>query len=146
VLAQIADDTKRLNWLGRALPLRFTGLDGVHVDVTGWKGRPVVVVFFATPSASSLKVFAQMRQVAEENGARFVGVSLDGDRTALTRFLTEQKGTVPVAWDGKGWDSPLVTALGLNAVPSVWLLDKKGVVRTLDPMDAPEELVRKLAK
>ena len=37
-------------------------------------------------------------------------------------------------------------ALGINAVPTVWLLDKKGNVRTLDPLDGPEELLQQLQR
>jgi thiol-disulfide isomerase/thioredoxin len=146
VLAQIADDLKRLSWLGKPLPLKFTGLDGARIDVKDWRGKPVLVVFFATWSEPSRTVFAQMQQVATETGAGFVGVSLDADAGALTKFLAAQKSRAAVAWDGKGWESPLAQALGVNSVPSAWLLDKRGVVRSLDALEAPEEMVREAGK
>ena len=146
LLSQIADDTKRLAWLGRQLPLRFTGVDGSRVDVKDWRGKPVVVVFFATSSAPSRLVFADLNQLAAEKGAGFVAVSLDDDTDALGRFLATQKPRPAVACDGKGWNGPFVQALGINAVPTVWLLDKEGVVRTLDPLDDPAGLLRQLLR
>lgn len=141
--AQIADDLKRLSWLGKQLPLRFTALDQSRVDVKDWRGKPVVVVFFATWSEPSCSVFREMRQLAEEQGAGFVAVSLDTELAPLSKFL--QGSAMPaVACDGKSWDGPVVQALGINALPSVWFLDKQGMVRTLDPLDAPGELLRKL--
>jgi hypothetical protein len=52
----------------------------------------------------------------------------------------------PIAWDGKGWESPLVQALGINALPTTWLLDKEGVLRSLDALDETAEQLKKLAR
>ncbi len=144
VQAQIADDMKRLAWIGKQLPLRFTGLDQARVDVKDWRGKPVVVVFFATWSEPSCAIFKEMRKLAETQGAGFVAVSLDTELAELRKFLSAEGPLPAVACDGKSWDGPVVQALGINALPSVWLLDKQGLVRTLDPLDAPEELLRKL--
>jgi hypothetical protein len=48
-----------------------------------------------------------------------------------------------VLWDGKGWSGPLIEAIGLNAIPAAWLLDKKGVLRSLDILDDPAAVIRK---
>jgi hypothetical protein len=146
VLEQVADDFKRLAWLGKPLPLRFTGLDGTKVDIKDWRGKPVVLVFFATWSAPSRQVFSSMRTLAEHSGAGFIAVSLDTDAAALAKFLGPPESRPPVGWDGRSWQGPLIQALGINALPTVWFLDKQGVVRTLDPLDAPEELLRQLRR
>jgi hypothetical protein len=146
LLAQIADDTKRLGWLGRTLPLHFKSVDGRPVDVKEWRGKPVVVVFFDAASPPARTVFSEMNRLASEKGAGFVAVSLDADTDVLARFMATQQPRPAVAWDGKGWDGPFVQALGINAVPTVWLLDKEGVVRTLDPLDDPEGLLRQLSR
>jgi hypothetical protein len=49
-----------------------------------------------------------------------------------------------VTWDGKGWDSPLMRALGINSVPTTWLLDKNGILRSLDALEDPNGQIRKL--
>lgn len=146
LLAQIADDQKRLAWLGKPLPLKFTSLDGSRVDVKDWRGKPVVIVFFATWSEPSRAVFTQMQRLAVDSGAGFIAVSLDADGASLRKFLATQKDRAAIAWDGKSWDSPLTQALGINSVPSVWFLDPKSTVRTLDPLDSPEDLLKRLTR
>lgn len=143
-LAQIADDLKRLSFFGKVLPLRFTALDGTRVDAKNWRGKPVIIVFFATWSAPSKKAFADLRFNAKD--AVFIGISLDSDRKLLDAFLAEQNAKSPIAWDGKGWESPLVQALGINALPTTWLLDKDGVLRSLDALDETAEQLKKLAR
>ena len=51
-----------------------------------------------------------------------------------------------MTWDGNGWDGPLMKALGINSVPTTWLLDRNGVLRSLDALDDPDSQIRRLAK
>lgn len=143
-LAQIADDLKRLSFFGKVLPLRFTALDGTRVDAKDWRGKPAIIIFFATWSAPSKKAFADLQR--ESAGTVFIGVSLDSDRKLLDAFLAGQNVKSPIAWDGKGWDSPLVQALGINALPTTWLLDKDGVLHSLDALDETAGQLKKLTR
>ena len=144
--AQIADDLRRLAFLGKPLPLRFTALDGRRVDVKAWQGKVVGIVFFATWSAPSKAAFAELRRAIEAagEGAELAAISLDADRADLENFLRTKGITCPVAWDGKGWDGPLMQALGINSVPTTWLLDTKGVLRSLDALEDPDGQIRRL--
>ena len=144
--AQIADDLRRIAFLGRRLPLRFTALDGHRVDVKSWEGKVVGIVFFATWSAPSKAALVEIKRAVEAAGANaeLAAVSLDSDRDDLENFLRAKGVTCPVAWDGKGWDSPLMQALGINSVPATWLLDTKGVLRSLDALDDPDGQIRRL--
>ena len=36
---------------------------------------------------------------------------------------------------GKGWDSPFARACGVNAVPTVWLVDSKGRLLSLNLLE-----------
>ena len=76
----------------------------------------------------------------------FIGISLDSNRKLLDTFLAEQNAKFPIAWDGKGWESPLVQALGINALPTTWLLDKDGVLGSLDALYETAEQLKKLAR
>ena len=144
--AQITDDLRRLAFLGKPLPLRFTALDGRRVDVKSWQGKIVGIVFFATWSAPSRAALAEIMRAIEAEGGRaeLAAISLDADRMSLENFLRAQGIKCPVAWDGKAWDSPLMQALGINSVPTTWLLDTKGVLRSLDAMEDPSAQIRRL--
>ena len=52
--------------------------------------------------------------------------------------------TWPVAFDGKGWESPLVRGLGINALPTVWLLDARGRLRSLNALENTVAQIRQL--
>ena len=144
--AQIADDLRRLAFLGKPLPLRFTALDGRRVDVKSWEGKIVAIVFFATWSAPSKAALMDIRREIEAAGARaeLAAISLDSDRAELENFLRAQGIACPVAWDGKGWDGPLMQALGINSVPTAWLLDTNGVLRSLDALEDPAGQIKRL--
>jgi peroxiredoxin len=146
VKAQIADDLKRVSFLGRALPLQFTGIDGKTYDARMWRGKPVVLLFFATTSEPARTAFGELQEGLATFGDSvvLVGVSLDSQREDVNKFLAERKRTIPVAWDGKGWKGELVQRFGVNAVPSAWLIDQRGVVRSLDVLEDPEGMVKKL--
>ncbi len=144
--AQIADDLRRLGFLGKPLPLRFTALDGRQVDVKEWRGKVIGIVFFATWSEPSKAALLEIRRAIEAAGpgAEMAAISLDAERDALENFLRGKGMTYPVTWDGKGWDSPLMRALGINSVPTTWLLDKNGILRSLDALEDPDGQIRKL--
>ena len=88
----------------------------------------------------------ELRRAIEAAGARaeLAAVSLDSDRADLENFLHVQGIVCPVAWDGKGWDGPLIQALGINSVPTAWLLDAKGVLRSLDALEDADGQIRQL--
>ena len=75
-----------------------------------------------------------------------VGVSLDSTRAGLDASIKARATEWPVLWDGKGWQSPLVRRLGINAVPTLWIIDKNGCLRTLNALTESESLVRALLK
>ena len=146
LIAQIADDLRRLGFLGKPVPLRFTALDGRRVDMRAWEGKVIAIVFFATWSAPSEAGLMDIARAIEATGGRaeLAAVSLDSERGDLEKFLREKALTCPVAWDGKGWDGPLMQALGINAVPTAWLLDTKGVLRSLDALEDPAAQINRL--
>jgi hypothetical protein len=144
--AQIADDRKRISFLGRPLTLEFTGLDGKKHDARMWRGRPVVLLFFASASEPARLAFADLQEALAPfgDGVVLAAVSLDAKREETLKFLEERKSAIPVAWDGKGWRGELVQRFGINAVPSAWLLDQRGVARSLDVLEDPAGMVKKL--
>ena len=144
--AQLADDRKRLRLVDKPLGLHFTGVDGAKFDIKEHRGKVVVVVFFATWSEPSREAFAEVKElVAKRDGAAWAAISLDADKAALEGFLRQHRGKVAVGWDGKEWASPFVQTLGINSLPTVWIFDKAGVLRSLDGMEELEKQVEELS-
>ena len=80
-----------------------------------------------------------------ENQVQIVGVSLDRNREPLERLVTEQKIEWPIICDGKGWESPIVRSLGINSLPTSWLLDREGKLRSLNAMISTLTQVKEIA-
>lgn len=146
---RIADDLRRLDLLGQPPPIEFTSLQGKPVKLEDFRGRPVLVVFFADFSPPSTEALARLqRMIAElpKDRVAALGVSLDSKREALDEVIQSTKLTWPIAFDGKSWDGPLVRSLGINALPTVWLCDKQGRLRSLNALDTAADLLRQLAR
>ena len=133
---RIADDQRRLALLNRPLALRVASSDGgPPVDVSAHRGRAVVVLFWASWSLPSLHAMAQLQRGAAECVGKpvdFLTISLDEDRRALASTVEAAGLRWPVGCDGRGWSGEAVRALGVNALPTVWVLDRDGNLLSLN--------------
>jgi peroxiredoxin len=73
-------------------------------------------------------VVAAYKQL-RDHGFEIVGISLDQDVDRV-RAVTKQMGmTWPQYCDGKGWQNEISSQYGIQAIPTTWILDKRGFVR-----------------
>jgi peroxiredoxin len=145
--SRIADDLKRVRLLGREVPLRFTSVQGQEIQPADLQGRPVFVLFFANFSPPSLTALDRLQQeIAElpKGSVRVLGVCLDERREVVTALIKGRNILWPVAFDGKSWQGPLVRKLGINALPTVWLLDARGRLRSINALDGAAAKARQL--
>jgi peroxiredoxin len=143
----IADDLKRLDFLGGTVPLQFTSIQGQAFDIAQVRGKIVVLVFFAEWSPPSMMALVSLqKELASlpKGQAQIVGISLDENREALEEVMKVQGITWPVAFDGKGWQGPLVRSLGINTLPTVWLFDRQGRLQSLGAVESTAGQVRQL--
>jgi len=128
---RINDDLLRISLLGKAIELNATATDGSKVSLGKWTGQPTVVCFFATWSPPSMEAVQGLTKWA--NGqCDLVGISLDNDVAALAAELKKDGVSWPVVCDGKSWTGKTVRAWGINALPTIWVLDPAGRLRTLN--------------
>ncbi len=147
--ARIHDDLRRLDLLGQPVTLSGPTDAGAKVDTSTYKGELVVIVYFAGWSVPSLVALQEMGELARRlpaKGVRFVGVSLDEKPETLAAMIAPLKLNWPIVRDGQGWQSPLVRSFGINALPTVWVLDKKGHLRTLNARYDAEATLRRLLR
>ena len=146
--SRIADDLKRVRLFGQTFPLAGPTLQGRKADVEQFRGKPLLIVFFADFSPPSTAALASVQRFFADfgGGVQVLGVSLDGKRETVATLLREMKVTWPVIFDGKGWQSPAVRDIGINALPTVWLLDAKGRLRSLNALEGTAAQVRQLLR
>ncbi|MCE9588759.1 MAG: TlpA family protein disulfide reductase [Verrucomicrobia bacterium] len=130
---RLQDDRKRLTQLGKPLDLSFTTTEGEQFDLSKEKGHVVALIFWSAESAPCL-VWMQYfsRYAAEIPALKVVTISLDRDRTDLRSAMQSLNVTWPTFFDGKGWDNTIARRFGINTIPTLWLIDRKGCLQALN--------------
>lgn len=144
---RINDDLRRLDFLGRKPELKFTATNGQTFDLSRERGHPTIVVFWSADSPHSLvwmKEFVTSTEKLSKTSCKFVTVSLDKDRKTLDDMTKELNLTYPTFFDGKGWENSISKPFGINAVPTVWIFDKGGRLRTLNARQGYLEAIQQL--
>ena len=134
--ARLRDDLRRLDQLGQPVELTFTDLAGRTVSLSQYRGKVVALVFWAAESAPSLlwmRDFAAY--TAEVPALQVVGVSLDQDKLDLEAAMKALRIDWPTAFDGKGWQNDVARRFGVNALPTLWLIDRQGRLQALNSRD-----------
>ena len=109
------------------LDWKFTAVDGTPVDLTQWRGKYVLVDFWASWCPDCLR---EMPEVVEayrqyhDKGLEIVGVSLDHDHDALTAFTKKHAMPWPQQYDGQGWNNVYAVRYGVRGIPEMWLMDR----------------------
>lgn len=146
--ARIADDLRRLELLGKPFDREFHLLNGSMFRTASMRGRVGVLVFWSADSIPSILWMRDFRRaLATLPGDKMAvaGIALDSDRLTVVEALkTLGVGSWPIGFDGKGWDSPLARACGINALPTVFLLDQKGVLRSINARHSYKQLINSL--
>lgn len=146
---RITDDLKRLEALGKPLAMKLPAIKGGEIDLEKLKGNVVVVIFWSAESPHSLLWMREFRRSWEnlpKADLKVVTISLDTDRAALEEKLAAVQANWPTHFDGRGWEGPFVRSLGINALPTVWVVDKKGVLRTINARNNYETIIRQLLR
>lgn len=131
----------------KPLELKFTALDGREVDLEKLRGKVVLVDFWATwcgPCMAELPNVLKAYGELKEKGFEIVGISLDEDKAELEKTIKRRKIAWPQFFDGTGWDNKIAKRFGVTAIPSMWLVNKKGVVVDMNVRGSLQEKVEKL--
>jgi thiol-disulfide isomerase/thioredoxin len=114
----------------KPLPLTYTAVDGRKVDLAQLRGKVVLVDFWATWCPPCRIISPDIRALYQKyhaQGFEVVGVSADSDKQALVDFVKKENEPWPQYFDDAG-DNKLLESMGIDSFPTLWLVDKKGVV------------------
>ncbi|MBL9165754.1 MAG: TlpA family protein disulfide reductase [Planctomycetaceae bacterium] len=126
---------RRLTLLGKPMKIEGTLLDGKPVDWESYRGKVVLVDFWATwcgPCRAEIPNVLEMYDAYHDQGFDVLGVSLDDTAAAAEKYVAENKlpwsSIFPKNEDQRGWSNPLVGYYGITGIPTAILVGKDGNV------------------
>ena len=122
---------RRLELQGKPLAITGTGLQNDTVDSAQYRGKPLLVVFWAswaTPVKQDLPGLIKLYDKYKKNGLQIVGVNLDNERAELDAFVKEHQVAWPQIFEPGGIESRLAVDYGIISLPTMFLVDAEGKV------------------
>jgi thiol-disulfide isomerase/thioredoxin len=132
---------------GKPVKLKFTAVDGRDVDLSKLRGKVVLIDFWATwcgPCVKALPTVKGLYQKHHTNGFEIIGISLDNSQGALRSFIRKHEIAWPQYFDGLGTDNKVAARFGVEEIPVMWLIDRKGNLREVEAHIGLQEKVEKL--
>ena len=100
---------------------------GRTVDLTQYRGKPIVLNFWATWCMPCFQEHPVLNQAAQiyGNDVQFLGVVFDDTEPKILNFMRQNGSTYPTLMDQGGKTS---IGYGVGGVPETFFIDRTGVV------------------
>ena len=134
---------------GAAPPFTVTDLQGQKLTLADYRGKVVLLDFWATwcaPCLGEIPDFVEMQQKYGPQGLQVIGISMDDSAKPVRAFYEQQKMNYPVAVG----DAKLADQYGgMMGLPITFVIDREGriakkFVGATDPARIEQEVVAAL--
>jgi len=126
---------RRLDLVGKPFELEGTLLDGSEFDWNSYRGKVVLVDFFANwcgVCREEVPIVLQAHRAYKDRGFEVVGVSLDKQPQLAEMYRQETGFEFPTLFSNDPrameWKSPMATKYGVTSLPRAILVDQEGKV------------------
>lgn len=120
--------------MSKPLDMAFTAIDGAKVDLADMRGKVVLIDFWSIRCAPCIKEMPHVQVMYEKyrsQGFEVIGLAGDDERARerVLKIIKKQNATWPQYLD-KGKDAKVSyhALYKINSYPTVWLLNKEGIV------------------
>ena len=119
----------------KALPFAQTSVDGQTITLDTYKGKYVLLEFWASwcgPCRAENPNLRKQMEIFKAKGFNVLGVSLDKARDPWIKAIEKDGLTWTQVSDLKGWNNAIAVAYGVKAVPANFLIDPSGTIIAQD--------------
>lgn len=123
-----------------AADLSLPDLNGKKVSLSGLKGKVVLIDFWASwcgPCRQNNPRLVKLYKKYHEKGFEIYGISLDEDIDSWKKAVRHDRLTWIQVIDDRGWEALSVSAYGIDMIPTSFLIDREGVIRSINA-EGPE--------
>jgi thiol-disulfide isomerase/thioredoxin len=141
------DQLESLARIGQPLDIKFKALDGRDIDFANLKGKVVLIDFWATwcgPCRQTMPELIALHSQFHEKGLELIGLSADDNREALVTYVKKQSIPWPQHFEEGGGPNRFHAQFGIEAIPTLWLVDRRGNLRDISARMDLERKVKDL--
>jgi thiol-disulfide isomerase/thioredoxin len=117
----------------RAPEISGKDLEGRALKLSDYHGKVIVLTFWASWCGPCMQMVPHERAMAErfqDKPFALIGVNGDGDISDAQSAASKEKMTWHSFWNGAGGpDESIAAALNVRAWPTIYIIDRKGVIR-----------------
>lgn len=116
-------------------------LSGEDFTLDNQQGKVVLIYFWAywcEPCKQEMPHLDKIYREFKDKGLEIVGISLDSSIKKTGEFTKKAQLQWKHSCSGKVWKDKTVNLYGVNSLPSLWVVDRKGFLRSFEVKD--EEL------
>lgn len=142
---------RRLQSIGKAMPLAGDAVGGGKVNLAGYRRKYVLIHYWATwcePCKEDIEELKVLHNKYSRRGFDIIGVNLDSSVSEAEKYLKQNRMPWKHVYDEGGLDGRLANEMGVMTLPLMLLVDDKGQVanRNVHITELENELKRVLGK
>lgn len=114
-----------------APPFTLEDRNGRRVSLRDFRGRPVLLDFWATwcgPCRRTMPEVEQLHRKYRRRGLQVVGINIEGRSRDVLRYLDQGGYSFLVLFDQGNWDAGVAKSYQVSSIPRTFLIDGEGNV------------------